>query len=298
MVDVRYYEVTGHETGQRLDNYLLARLKDVPRSHVYRMIRRGEVRVNKRRAKPLSRLSPGDTIRVPVRGHERDERAPLTRRPPARRPMAEDLRRRILHEDDSLLVVNKRAGEVVHAGSRHGYGLVDQLDHAPGGMIKPVHRLDRGTTGCVAFAKSRPAMLALHAAFRGHEVEKIYQALVAGRWDDAKDRSVSRDDGTGKRIETRFLVLRRYPHFTLLEVRPVTGKKHQIRIHTAAEGHPIIGDRVYGNRANEAALPGGRARRLFLHAWRLSFTLGCKRYSFEAPLPEDWERLNKMGSGR
>ena len=271
--------------GQRLDNFLFSRFKDVPKSHIYRIIRRGEVRLNKRRATASSKLASGDELRVPLHDDRHDASAKSAKFEPSA-DAVEDLRRRILYEDASLLVVNKRVGEVVHSGSRHRFGLVDALNAMyTDDKIRPLHRLDRGTTGCLLFAKSRAAMLSLHAAFRERDVDKVYWALVAGRWKRSLKMLRSTDERNGKLMETRFRVKREYPRHTLLEARPLSGRTHQIRIQTAAQACPIIGDRKYGDRAH------GRVRRLFLHAWRLSFVLDGRRLRFEAPPGDEWRRF-------
>ena len=272
--------IDSEHAGQRLDNFLFSYLKAVPKSHVYRIIRRGEVRVNKCRAQALDKLRVGDIVRVPVRDAPAaspdcslDERD------------ADDLHRRILFEDERLLVINKAVGEVVHAGSRHRHGLVDRLNRLrPDDNIRLLHRIDRGTTGCLLFAKSRPVMLSLHKAFRERAVKKVYLALVAGRWKHSDKLLLTEDRVSGKQLETMFRIKREYPRHTLLEARPVTGRTHQIRIQTAACDCPIVGDRKYGRRARD----GGRARRLFLHAWKVSFELDKARYHFEAPTGDEW----------
>lgn len=297
-VKIHYFDVTENEHGQRVDNYLFTRLKNVPQSHIYRLIRRGEIRVDKKRCRPSGKLSSGNKVRVPLRESD----ALTGHKPTLDKAGLADVQGRILYEDEFLLAVDKRAGEVIHSGSRHSYGLVDQLNQLRmTADIRPLHRLDRGTTGCVVFAKSRPVMLALHKAFREHKVKKVYQALVAGRWDANITHMLSHDEKTAKPIETRFRIMRCYRHQTLLEVCPVTGRKHQIRKQTAAAGHPIIGDRLYGCRANDKQLPSGRAVRLFLHAWKLSFTLDGTPYSFESPPPgtlKEWAELHRPANQR
>lgn len=276
-------KIDAAHAGRRLDNFLFSRFKNVPKSHIYRIVRNGEVRLNKRRADASSRLSPGDELRVPLR----DAATETVAHPEPSAADIEDLRRRVLFEDERLLVVNKAVGEVVHAGSRHRVGLVDKLKRVYGDdALTLLHRLDRGTTGCLLFSKSRATTLVVHEAFRERTVAKVYLALVAGRWPE-RLRRVTGEDADGKRMETGFSVKRRYAGQTLLEARPLSGRTHQIRIQTAEKGHAIIGDRKYGERAHHADLPA-TPRRLFLHAWKLSFVLDGRRLRFEAPPGDDW----------
>ena len=288
-VNIYHLEVEHDRCGQRLDNYLFSHFKNVPKSHIYRIIRCGELRVNKRRAKASNKLSIGDSIRVPLRSFN----------PPPKKVLAlsdaqrSALQQRILFEDERLVVLNKVVGEVMHAGSRHRYGLIDQINclFDKKSEIRPVHRLDRGTTGCVVFAKTRVSALQMYQAFHAREVQKVYLALVAGHWNESHHCVKTPDHETGKYMETRFRMARQYDTHALLEARPVTGRTHQIRIHVSAMGCPIIGDEKYGQRKYGRQLFLGTVRQLFLHAWKIVFTIDGKRYQFEAPLPNEWTRI-------
>jgi 23S rRNA pseudouridine955/2504/2580 synthase len=293
---VRYIEIGESRSGQRLDNFLVATLKGVPKSRIYRLMRKGEVRVNRSRARPDYRLQPGDVVRLP----------PVRLRP-APMPAAGDfswLAGRILYEDEALLAVDKPAGLAVHAGSGIMLGLIEALrglrPEAP--MLELVHRLDRDTSGCLLVAKSRPALLALHHALRAGRVQKQYLALVKGRWSRPqtvtaaleKNRLASgerrvRVRPTGKEAASRFVPRQVYPDMTLVEIGLLTGRTHQARVHAAHAGHPIAGDDKYGDREFNRRLRAKGLRRLFLHASRLDFThptRGCKM-SIEAPLASE-----------
>ncbi len=290
--------------GQRIDNFLLATLKGVPRSHIYRILRRGEVRVNKGRIKASYKLQEGDTVRIPpVRVATRDE--PV--RPGDK--LLQRLERAILHEDKRILVLNKPSGVAVHGGSGLNYGIIEALR-----LLRPkekqlelVHRLDRDTSGCLLIAKRRSALRTLHELLRGTGVDKRYIALVAGHWEQERvkvdapllknqlqsgERMVTVNP-KGKQAQTNFKVLEHLPGATLLEARLITGRTHQIRVHLAHLGTPILGDQKYGNEmAAEMAKEMG-LKRLFLHAESVAF---CwpeedERQRFQAPLELSLEQL-------
>ncbi|RMD80576.1 MAG: RluA family pseudouridine synthase [Gammaproteobacteria bacterium] len=295
---MRRERVDPARAGQRIDNYLLGRLKGVPRSRVYRLLRRGEVRVNGRRAAPSYRLQAGDELRLPpVRTAEG---GPVP--PPAPR-LLERLAAAVLYEDREVLVVNKPAGVPVHGGSGLAHGVIDALRLLrPGEALELAHRLDRDTSGCLVVARRRSALRALHRALREGEVDKTYLALVRGGWGRAEEvrapllknvlrsgERVVRVDRAGKEARTLFRPLRRYPlgpwGATLVEARPLTGRTHQIRVHARHAGHPIAGDPRYGDPAFDRALAPLGLRRLFLHAARVAFTLPSgRRVAVEAPL--------------
>lgn len=294
---VRYLDVGDAGDGQRLDNFLLARYKHIPKSRLYRTIRSGEVRVNSRRAKPHHRLGAGDRVRVPPL-----EAAPVRATPVGDGDIAA-LERRILHEDGELIVINKPANRAAHAGTGHNYGVVDVLRRMrPADDVQLAHRLDKSTSGCLAAAKSRGALLRLHAAFRAGEVEKRYHALVVGRWDapgevsQALARGPQRlhADDDGKAATSRFQVLRQCKGHTLVEVQLLTGRTHQIRVHAAHCGHPVAGDRKYGDFTANRTLAKMGLKRMFLHARRLAFQWNGKTLACEAPLPEELEALLKQ----
>lgn len=271
----------GHH-GQRLDNFLIGRLRDVPKSRVYRLIRTGQVRVNGARRKPEYRIKPGDLVRVP----------PLWRKSPpdaAPKPPALDLP--VLYDDADLLALDKPAGLAVHGGSGVRYGVIERLrggggngDGGGGGdgcdsgndgggadFLELVHRLDRETSGCLLLARNRPALLALHRQFRGEggaAPGKIYTALLCGKL--ARPQTITLDVA-GRAAHSRLRPLRACGDFTLAEIRLRTGRTHQARAHAAAAGHPIAGDRRYGDPECNRRLRRAGLRRLFLHARRLTF---------------------------
>ncbi len=291
---VRHLEIGERNSGQRLDNFLLGLFRHVPKSRLYRTIRSGEVRVNSRRAKPYQRLGAGDRVRLPPL-ETRARRAPR---------VGDDAvaaaERLVLHEDLDLIVVDKPANTATHAGSGHSYGMIDVLRRMrPDDDVQLAHRLDKGTSGCLAFAKSRDALLALHRAFRAGQVEKEYRALVVGRWHApaevsqplARGARGQRTDEDGKPAVSHFRVLRRYGRHTLMAVRLATGRTHQIRVHAARCGHPVAGDRRYGDFAANRALAKRGLKRTFLHARRLSFEWNGQRLECEAPLPKELRHL-------
>ena len=286
----------GEDEGQRLDNFLLARLKGVPRSRVYRMLRRGEVRVDGARKQPHYRLQRGDQVRIPP--HR--QTAP-TVRPPAPRQMFDALISGAVYEDESLVVLNKPNGLAVHGGSGVSFGVVETLRaFDPNTRYELAHRLDRDTSGCLAVAKNRPMLVELHAQFRGGRVRKRYDLLVTGHWPEGL-RSVNqplkrytlangerrvRAQADGEAAQTDFAVVERLAEATWLAAYPKSGRTHQIRVHAAASGHPILGDSKYADRSQTAS-------RLMLHASVLTFTVHGRRQRFEAPLPAEFEALRR-----
>lgn len=309
--EVGWLVVDSESAGQRLDNFLIRHLKGVPKTHVYRIIRSGEVRVNKGRATADTRVKEGDAVRVPpVRVAER---APEGSAPARDFP--------VLLEDDHLIAVNKPAGVAVHGGSGVSSGVIEQLRSARQynptagpGHVRPgpgraqgslgaaggirflelVHRLDRETSGILLVAKKRSALKHLQEQFRERETGKTYLALVLGEWQanrkvidaplykylvdggrgdgERRVRVVDKDDPNGMRAITLVKVRERLPGFTLLEVTIKTGRTHQIRVHLQSAGHPIAGDDKYGEFERNKALQKQGLRRMFLHAWRLQFT--------------------------
>ncbi|MCC6529577.1 MAG: 23S rRNA pseudouridine(955/2504/2580) synthase RluC [Pseudomonadales bacterium] len=288
--------IQAEEAGQRVDNFLLRALPGVPKSKIYNIVRRGEVRVNQGRVKPSYRLQDGDALRIPpVRVGVRDE-------VPAAPRQLQALAQMVLHEDDELLVLNKPAGLAVHGGSGVSLGLIELLrqQRPEARFLELVHRLDRDTSGCVMVAKRRRALLELQQALQSGQVDKRYQLLVAGAWPAAVRRvdaplrknilssgeRLVRVDSEGKPACTEFRVLERFAQATLLEARPITGRTHQIRVHARQQGHPIAGDPKYGDAQFDAALRGQGLQRLFLHAWRLELKLPSRNapLRLEAPL--------------
>jgi len=299
--------VDSAQAGQRIDNFLLRCLKGVPRSYVYRILRSGEVRVNKGRVKPAYRLMADDRIRIPpVRLGERDSKTA----PDAQR---ERLAAAVLLEDDDLLVLNKPAGLAVHGGSSVDYGVIEILrqarPHAP--LLELVHRLDRGTSGCLMIAKSRSMLNVLHRLLHGGGIDKYYLALVSGGWAGGARRvtaalerlpghsRVTAGEG-GKDAVSLFTPVTRFDRSTLLEVATLSGRTHQIRVHAAHLGHPIAGDDRYGDHGFNREMRKYGLRRLFLHAARLEFQCPGtgRRYRIEAPLDPRLARvLENLRSG-
>lgn len=273
-------EVTEASAGQRLDNFLRGQLKGVPKTHIYRIIRKGEVRVNKGRIKPDYKLQLGDFVRIPpVRVSEQGEQ------PKINKGLALSLENAILYEDDQLMVINKPSGLAVHGGSGLQFGLIEALRkiRPEQRMLELVHRLDRDTSGCVMVAKKRSMLKFLHEALRGDSVHKYYKALVVGRWPNRKkqvDASLQKNvlksgermvtvSAEGKKSKTLFQVCSSYPGYTLVEAKPITGRTHQIRVHCRHAGFPIVGDEKYGDEATNKAMKQLGFKRLFLHAERL-----------------------------
>lgn len=305
---VRLQTVDEGSAGQRLDNYLLRELKGVPKTHVYRLIRAGEVRVNKGRAQADTRLSLGDVVRIPpVRVAEKAAIPLAEQAPPREFPL--------LFEDEQLLVIDKPAGVAVHGGSGVSFGVIEQLRRArpQARFLELVHRLDKETSGVLVLAKKRSALTHLQDQFRGRETGKTYAALVWGDWPeklkvidqallktlDAKGerhvRVVEGGQEGAKRSITLVKVMCRLGWATLLDVTIKTGRTHQIRVHLAEAGHPIVGDPKYGDFAKNKALARGprRFERMFLHARRLQFThpQTAAQLVCEAPLPDECRRL-------
>ncbi len=303
---VRHLTVDTESAGQRLDNYLLRELKGVPKTHVYRVIRSGEVRVNKGRAGADTRVAAGDDIRVP----------PMRLPEPSSAPLAPAREFPILLEDEHLLAIAKPAGVAVHGGSGVSSGVIEQLRSArpQSRFLELVHRLDKETSGVLLLAKKRSALTALQDQFRSRDTGKIYAALVFGEWphklkvidqpllkglDAAGERHVrvvAADHGDARRSITLVKVARQLPELTatLLDVTLKTGRTHQIRVHLASNGHPIVGDPKYGDFArNKAFAKQHRFERMFLHARSLSFEhpATAERITLVAPLPRECETL-------
>jgi 23S rRNA pseudouridine955/2504/2580 synthase len=295
----RQREVDEETAGQRLDNFLLGELKGVPRSHVYRLIRSGQVRVNSGRVNPRYRLRAGDRVRVPPVA-ERDGR------PPAPDGGSFDwLEQRVIFEDARLLVLDKPAGLAVHGGSGVSLGCIEALRALRPDVpdLELAHRLDRATSGCLLVAKRRSALRALHALLREGKVSKRYLTLVQGRWPAAvKDveaplitrRPASearvKVDAEGKPAKSSFRLLDTFgKRASLLEVAIATGRTHQIRVHAAHVGHPVAGDDRYGDPEFNASLGRQGLHRMFLHAHSLEFAWPetGEPFAVSVPLPEE-----------
>ena len=294
--------------GQRLDNFLLRLLKGVPKTHVYRVIRSGEVRVNKGRAGADTRLALGDEVRVPpvrVSANSADKPADAALAPGREFP--------ILFEDEHLLAIDKPAGVAVHGGSGVSFGVIEQLRQArpQAKFLELVHRIDRETSGILLLAKRRSALVALQAQFRSRDTGKTYAALVLGAWParlkvidvalhktlDARGErhvlAVPNEHPDGRRAISLVKIVGVFDGFSLLDVTIKTGRTHQIRVHLAQAGHPIVGDPKYGDFAlnkqwaRGEGLAGLRFERMFLHARQLAFDhpASAARISLQAPLP-------------
>ncbi len=271
---VRYHEVSAAEDGQRIDNLLLGQLKGVPRSHVYRLLSSGQVRRNGGRVKPSTRVERGDQVRIPpVRTAERPSGPPPDR-------LTNQVRESIIDVDGDFIVLDKPEGVAVHGGSGVPFGVIECLRHTHGEDYDLVHRLDRDTSGVLVCARRGEPLRRARQALNGEKTEKLYQVLVHGRWkggprtvEEALDvharsggeRTV-RPDADGKLSVTHFDALDRRRTMSLLEARLGTGRTHQIRVHAASQGHPVVGDLRYGDAGRDQALAPGR---LCLHAWRL-----------------------------
>ena len=301
---VRHVTVGPGESGQRIDNFLLRQLKGVPRSHVYRLLRRGEVRVNGRRAKAEQRLEDGDEVRLPPVRMAVPE-------VPGRVPDAlrAEVRAAVIHEDERILALDKPSGLAVHGGSGLSFGAIEVLRaDRPGSDLELAHRLDRDTSGVLVVAKDRGSLRILHALLREGEVEKTYLALLKGRWALGKKRidaplktnirqggeRMVKVDVAGKGAASTFKPVRGFgARATLAEVEIHTGRTHQIRVHAAFAGHPIAGDDKYGDREFNAAMRELGLKRMFLHSHSMAFTWPDtgRKCRIVAPLPADLQAV-------
>jgi 23S rRNA pseudouridine955/2504/2580 synthase len=317
---VNHVRIDEASQGQRLDNFLVKLLKGVPKTHVYRVIRSGEVRINKGRASADTRLALGDEVRVPpVRVADRSGV-----------PVAPAREFTVVYEDDDLLAINKPAGIAVHGGSGVSWGVIEQLRRArpAAKLLELVHRLDKETSGLLLIAKKRSALVALQDQLRARQGEKsivkTYAALVSGTWPpsakvidvalhkfltpagERRVRAVDDERTPGRRSITLVKIARKFEDFTLLEVTLKTGRTHQIRVHLTHMGHPIAGDAKYGDFAVNKSLARGEAvagckfGRMFLHARRLRFEHPAtgEAIELEAPLPAECQSLiAALGAG-
>ena len=304
LTKVRKISIDGELAGQRIDNFLRRELPGVPKSRIYRLLRRGEVRVNGGRIKAEYKLQEGDEVRLP----------PVRLRPEAVEPSAAMTSRvtdRVIFEDKRLLVIDKPTGIAVHGGSGISHGVIELLRHARPDLrdLSLVHRLDRETSGCLVLAKRRSALRSLHALFREGVVEKNYLALTIGDWQlgeqliDAPLLVQNRSGGErhvivnkeGKSAQTRIQLSRTYGQYSLVQCSPLTGRTHQIRVHAQHVGFPLAGDERYGDAEENKKAKALGLPRLFLHAQSIAFpdSSGNEQH-FTTPLAEDLERfLNK-----
>ncbi|MBO1254954.1 23S rRNA pseudouridine(955/2504/2580) synthase RluC [Alteromonas sp. 5E99-2] len=290
---------------QRIDNFLRTKLKGVPKSLVYRIVRKGEVRVNKKRIKPDYKLVNGDIVRIPpVKITDSENELPS-----ANLNQVSQLNDCILYEDERLMVINKPSGMAVHGGSGLKFGLIEGLRslRPKAQFLELVHRLDRDTSGCLLVAKKRSALRHLHEQLRENKMSKVYHALVVGNWPKTRfkvkaplkkntlqsgERMVNVSP-EGKPSETHYRILQEFTSSTLVEAKPITGRTHQIRVHCLHAGHSIAGDTKYTSAQDNALFNHAKLNRLFLHARSIQFVhpLSEKQMKFEAPLGEMLESV-------
>ncbi|MCG2573945.1 MULTISPECIES: RluA family pseudouridine synthase [Acinetobacter] len=295
---VTWFEVTEHQAGQRVDNFLFTRLKGVPKSRIYRLMREGQVRVNKKRIKAETRLEIGDQIRVAPIRYEQKQEGDV----PVSDSVAQGLLQRVVYEDEGLLVVNKPSGIAVHGGSGVAYGLIEALRTVTGKKyLELIHRIDRDTSGLVMISKKRSTLKHLQDLLREHKIQKTYAAIVKGqvsldkqlidapllRYELANGERRVRVSKEGKPSQTVWKVAKRFKQATLVHASPLSGRTHQIRVHGQSIGHPLVGDDKYGHTT---PYTGPEARRLCLHAMRLEIP---DYPVIEAELPEDMQQLLK-----
>lgn len=297
---VRFLEVDEASQGQRIDNFLIRECKGVPKSHLYKAIRSGQVRVNKGRISSEYRLEVGDVVRVP----------PLRMADPEQKKFVPSAEFPIIYEDDAIMVIDKPAGVAVHGGSGVSFGVIEQMRAArpQAKFLELAHRLDKETSGLLIIAKKRSALVALHDMMRQSDGHKHYVALVVGQWTQKRvdvklpltkyltpdgERRVRVDKAHGKYSHTIVTLLTAYPEYTLVGAQLKTGRTHQIRVHLAAQGHTIVGDDKYGQDEVREHFAKMGFKRMFLHAQRLDFPhpLTGERLHLEAPLPQECQRL-------
>ena len=299
---VQLISLSEEESGQRLDNFLLRTLSGVPKTRIYKAIRKGEVRVNKGRAKPETKLASGDMIRIPpLDVAEVSEPAAIPDR------WFKRIANSIVYDDKNLIVLNKPTGLAVHGGSGVTFGLIESLRQIFPNQryLELVHRLDRDTSGLIMVAKRAATLRELHQLLRGDGVDKRYLALVHGKWPAHRVRveaslaksglssgeRVVRVSAEGRRSVTDFRVVERFSGATLIEAKPITGRTHQIRVHAQHAGHPIMGDPKYASEDQLLFARSTGLKRLFLHAHQLGFKLDGKRYTLEAPLDLELQKV-------
>jgi len=299
-----FVEVDENHVGQRLDNFLITHLKGVPKSRIYRIIRKGEVRINKGRVKQTTRLVEGDMIRIPpIRQSEPDQHSLDGSR-------YEFLNQAVLFEDESLLILNKPSGMAVHAGSGIKVGVIEALRALREDVkyLELAHRLDRETSGCLILAKKASVLRALHEDFKNNSMknsrlDKRYLTLLKGQWRGGERRVTKALNTNSKRHGERFVVVDKNGSYassimqpidvkdtaSLLEVKLLTGRTHQVRVHALSENHPVAGDQKYGDQEFNKEMKGKGLKRLFLHASsiQLNHPLSEQKLRIEAPLPEE-----------
>lgn len=291
---VTFVTICNERIGQRLDNFLLCHLKRLPRSKIYKLIRKGEVRVNKKRAKPEQRLNEGDLVRIPpvTLPEETDVTVP--------EQILQKLQHAIVFEDKKFIVLDKPAGIAVHGGSGLSFGVIEGLRKLfDNPKLELVHRLDKETSGCLLIAKQRQALLLAHEALRKNQAKKRYIALLENTWQGKRQRIIDiplkknllaggermvEPSKDGKSAKTMFQLIKNFPDCCLVHAYPVTGRTHQIRVHAQYMGQAIIGDKKYGSKKTKIKSP-----RLFLHANQLNFSEELAPYFFDVPPNEQWQ---------
>lgn len=282
-LQVKNIIITENQAEQRLDNFLFKHLKGVPKSHIYQIIRKGEIRINKKRAKPSYHLQIGDNVRIPpVKTSVKKPTKPS-------QPIINLLKNKILYEDNKVIVLNKPSGIAVHSGNSISFGIIETLRYMYPKLkfLELVHRLDRDTSGCLLLAKKRSVLKALHEQLRNNQIEKTYLALIRGHWKGGKhlvDASLLKNilksgeriikiSEQGKKALTEFKPLKKFPNTSLMEIKLLTGRTHQIRVHAAYLGCPIAGDSKYGDKQFNKEMRAKGLKRLFLHAYSLKFKM-------------------------
>lgn len=302
---VRYISLENQDTGQRIDNFLIKQLKGVPKSHIYRLLRKGQIRLNKKRCKPEQRLQEGDLLRLPpLRLANKNATLPLPSH------IVSELENAIEYEDKSLLILNKPSGISVHGGSQSVWGIIEILKqgfpHAQNWEL--AHRLDKETSGCLIIAKQRSILRELHELLRTGEIEKRYLALLEGEWrgnsryvamklrknvDISGERKVIVSK-SGKVSRSYFRPILRFKHATLMEITLDTGRMHQIRVQAAELGHPVAGDTKYGTKEFNQFMRKLGCKRLFLHASAVSFVLPSQNRQINVSIDLDDELLHVL----
>jgi 23S rRNA pseudouridine955/2504/2580 synthase len=301
-----FIEVDEESVGQRVDNFLFAKYRKVPKSHIYKMIRKRAIRVNQRRVNAQYRLVLGDVVKIP--NIEQPESTAVKLSPSDQ--WLKLIKDSVLHEDEAMVVINKPPGIAVHGGSGVPYGVIEVIRelYPQYPRIELAHRIDKDTSGCLVLAKKRQGLIALHAAFREGRVKKTYQALVKGQWSKSDtqvdapllryqrssgEKMVRVDRGDGKPSLTRFEIIRKYEKTTLIYARPHTGRTHQIRVHCQYCQHPIAGDAKYADEAFFEQMRAAGLKRMFLHAEKIKLPLADSGefVSVTAPLSDDLKQF-------
>jgi len=301
----RFIEITSAQVNQRIDNFLIKTLKTVPRSRIYRIIRKGEVRINKKRCKPDYKLQLADSVRIPPIYQDATDSAELY----IPHSLITEIDQSVLFENKHFLVINKPAGIAVHSGSGIRYGVIDIMRRLRSDQdIELVHRLDRGTSGCLLLAKHRQSLLQLQKLLQSNQMNKIYHAVVKGTWDQSVKtirhpllkKTLSNGEkrmmvnGSGQKAQSEILRNEKFEDFSFLTIQLITGRTHQIRVHCQAEGHEIAGDDKYGDRQFNQLMKKRCSGRLMLHASRLEIEHNpyCDDLVINAPLPVAFKKLS------